>query len=207
VYSLADGSLLIGAHFRTDGLIGRSIHIMGVAGSIQRSLGAEQRVAATGRTALTGHHFALSPNQQTLWLADQYSLDQWRLMDNVHLGRIEVHDVPWLAGNVTERGSPGASAGPGGGAAAHLVGIDTLGQLWIVGRIPVRAARAGIPDTARNATYVLDVFDPRSGSVRSSQSLSVPMQLFAGGDLAHSGAMDANGLVTISVWRFRFVEN
>jgi hypothetical protein len=206
VAPLADGSWMIGAHFRVGAANARSIHVMQPDGTILRSLGSEDPVVP-GRPPTGQHMFMVSPDQQSLWVAKAYSLEQWRVSDNAPLSRFGIYDVPWLngpAGVVEERGPRGSYQLLVGAASVLLVGVDTLGQLWMGGQVPMPIQPGRVRELS-DWTLYLEIVDPKTRSVRSSQRLDMGRRLSVKGDFAMSGSTDADGIVTVTTWTYRFV--
>ena len=202
IHPLADGSWIIGAGIRRPPHTGRIVHIMNDDGTIRRSLGPEQ-VPTADRPLLAVWRFTLSPDQRTAWFGPQgheYAFDPWRI-DDVQVGPFVVEGAPYLPEPSYEtrrgRGARPLRVAVGGGV-VQLMGIDTLGQLWMSGRPPQ-------PDSV---TRYLEVVDPRTGAVRSSQKVPAsmwPMRMLRTGDLAYTFTVTEDGFVSITVWSYRFV--
>ena len=82
----------------------------------------------------------------------------------------------------------------------NFSGVDTVGRLWLVAEVP------DIPPSNPPKPYLLEVFDPRTASVLSSQRIPAVVRLFPNGNPAFSGAVDADGIVSVAIWSFRFLE-
>jgi hypothetical protein len=201
LYPLRDGTWLLGARIPTPELIGLSIHISDGNAAILRSVGRLDTITP-GAPGIGIPNFRLTADQQTIWIANGYSLGRWRLRDNAHLEQIEVHDIPWMKPPVyrTVRGRGGQPTQVRvGGTTVMLTGADTSGRLWMYGRTT---------DSLTNSTevpQVLELLDPRTGTVVTSQPMPYAIQLLPSGDLAFSGALDERGVLTITVWSFRIV--
>jgi hypothetical protein len=142
-----------------------------------------------------------------VWYSQGYSFEQ-RSLDDQQLHRFEVYDVPFLPlpKYVTMQGARGPYKLPVGGGDVFLGGVDSLGQLWVVGRPPVENATPRAKPSARGTEGLLEIFDPRSGQVKSSQTIPTPIVLMPKGNLAYSAIIDADRVVVgYDVFSFRFV--
>jgi hypothetical protein len=138
----------------------------------------------------------------------RYIFDQWRVSDNTHLGRIEIRDIPWFTERtyVTEAGRIGSFQRAVGGSYASIAGIDTSGFVWISGRVVDTATpRQTTSPLDRYSALYLEILDPRTGTLRSSQRTDRGYSLSPRGDFAYSAAEDADGVLSYTAHRFRYV--
>ncbi len=201
-FPLRDGHILLAAESRLPNNIGRGIHVLGGDGNIMRSLGPEERV--TPRQPTSVHHFFLSPNQASFWFGTGFSFDQWSL-NNKHLSRLEIVNVPFLPTPTSVVLPSGRGVAQSNVGAAALIGVDTVGQLWVFGRTSGDVAQLRRAATPIGNGGLLEIVDAHSGTIKSSQRVGFPLALLARGDLAYSPNMDSDMFFTISIWRYRFV--
>jgi len=211
VASLSDGFWLVSGHFRDSSRIGRSFHVMTSNGSFIRAIGPEHAVGP-GHPILPVPEFMVTPAKNSFWYRDkdgQFSFTRWSAAGEM-MQRIELTDVPWLPtpSYVARGGKSTVVMVPEGAGSATLAGIDTAGNLWVTIRPPrdgasresTRGGRAAAPVEMR-----LDVVNPRTGEVLSSQPAPIARALFPSGDLAFSAERDQNGFLSFTVWTFRYV--
>ena len=197
--ALADGTWLIAASIRGPQQVGRARHVMSGDGTIRRSLGPEQALSPD-LPPLAVTYFYLSRDRRTIHLGPwdhRYLLESWDL-EGRPLSGLEVVGVPYhrepTYREVRRRNSQRPYLRAVGAGSTNLFGVDTLGQLWIHGRGP-----------DSTAVHHLDIVDPRTGEIRSSQVVPNPVQLLPSGDLAYAPTMADDGFFSFTVSRYRFV--
>ena len=194
---LADGTFLVSNSIRTPQHAGRPLHVIAGDGTVRRSLGPEQAVGPD-LPRLEMRPVFLARDGHTIHLGQwdhRYILESWDLGGRF-LSKIEVVDVPFHQKSITReiprRGRPPTRITEYGGTT--LLGVDTLGQLWI-----------NVKGAGPTAVRHLEIVEPATGVIRSSQVVAAPVLLLPAGDLAYSATMADDGFVSFTVARYKFV--
>jgi hypothetical protein len=209
VAALHDGTFLLGARISSYPFVGWPYHIVNPNGVVLRSFGIDSAASALNQAQRARSlWFALSPNDSSMWTMSRYQLERSSL-DGGDRATFDVYDVPWLppptySNTVSGRGVPTPTSG-GTGGSVTLAGVDSSGLLWITGMDPantiaaLRMLQSG--SATEGVSSVIDVFDPRSGTVLASQRSPVGIRLLPGGNLAYSASRNADGVISLTVWR------
>lgn len=178
---------------RADGATVRSLAIP-VTGGDRPCAGCERRWLAPAREA--GRFWSTVSNR--------YEIDQFDLQGRHHLRLVRRASwfEPWRA-LTGDRPTPYARA----------IREDSEGLLWVQTIVPDPAPRPLSPAESTRVLYpamlgrlwdgVLEVIDPRSGALLASRRLPEYFD-FVGGDLLVTSNEDADGIVTMHVWRAAF---
>jgi hypothetical protein len=197
--SLADGTWLLATEIGKPEHVGRSLHVMSADGTIRRSIGPEQAMSRD-LPPLSVRSVFLSRDRRTIHLSQadyRYLLESWdpegRPRDVVEVVGVPYHRAPTFK-EVRRRSSQRPYLQAVGAGFTDLLGVDTLGQLWIIGRGP-----------DSTAAHNLEIVDPRTGLIRSSQVVGTVPNLLPDGDLAYTMTVTDDGFTSFTVSRYRFV--
>jgi hypothetical protein len=194
---LADGTFFVSNIIRTPQHVGRPLHVIAGDGTVRRSLGREQP-QGPDLPRLELRPVFLARDGHTIHLGQwdyRYILESWDV-DGRLLSKIEVVDVPFhqksIIREIPQRGRPPLRFTEWG--STNLLGVDTLGQLWI-----------NVKGAGPTAVRHLEIVEPATGVIRSSQVVAAPVLLLPAGDLAYSSTMADDGFVSFTVSRYKFV--
>jgi hypothetical protein len=176
---------------RADGSVVRSLTVP-VAGADRPCIGCEQRWLAPARQS--GRFWSTVSNR--------YEIDQFDLEGRHHLRLVRRPSWfdPWRTLSDGDRPNPHAGA----------IREDSEGLLWVKTIVPDPAPRLLSAADSTRSVYpamlggqwdgFLEVIDPRSGDLLASRRLSEWFD-FIGRDLLVTSNEDADGIVTMHVWR------
>jgi hypothetical protein len=199
ITALPDGRWLISGASRAPASIGRELHIMDSMGAIKRSFGPEQAMTPSN-PFITIRSSYVSPKGTAIHLGtkDKAYRSETMSMAGDRIASFEITDVPYLPKGelVAERRPDGRvfqrSIGFG---SVELWGVDTVGQLWILGIAP--------PEV-KDRKARLEIVDPRTGTTRSSQIVPTDYLLLPRGNRAYSRSVADDGFTSYTVYSYRF---
>ncbi len=211
-FVLRDGRLLLNTQITTPDRIGWPMHVLDRHGQAILSFGADRPIVTRGSTDFF-RAVAIAPGDSAVWIAQTrvYTMSRWGLDGRKRL-EVEVVDIPWMAPPPEMSGDARSShAMPPAGSGAGVAHEDRDGHLWVFGTVPDPKWQPTTPSSQPTVfslammqsriDQMVDVYDTRTWTLLVSQRFDDRAECVQGCDLVYTKHEQADGIITIDVWR------
>lgn len=205
VHRLADGRFILAASIRTPERIGSPLHLLNGRGRVIRSFGSQSGIFRPDIPYMGRRAIGAAPGDR-VWSGyrNRYALELWDASGQ--LIRTLERDVDWFPPQLRkmEEGSEPSAPSP----RLQAVREDAQGLLWVTILVADSNWRdAGELHGRRSIDFktyydtMVEVLDPRTGTVLAQKRLPDAVSGFLGDRLLVAGVGDAAGVPRLGVWR------